>query len=123
MIIGFMTGWGPLKNLLSPTNVDDLIESCQSACGLKQEYSFCSAQRTLRVNEEDFEVKTSCAILAGVADFSKYNIQACPSIECKLSCEALIIDDKKGATNLDSGKYDLSSLAVDLTQGQKCLIN
>ncbi len=121
MILGFMIGWSPLKNLMNPTNVDSLIEDCQTVCGLNQKYSFCSAERTLRVNEENFEVETSCAVLSGVSDFSKYKIQKCPSIECELSCEDIVIEGKKGVKSSE-GKYDVSSLANNLENNEKCFV-
>ena len=128
LIIGFTTKWSAFKNLVSPTNVDNLIEDCNTACGLNSKYSFCSGERTLRVNEDKLEVKTSCAVLAGVSIFEKYNLEECSTIECDLKCEDIAIDSKginkkTGRKDLTSGKYEVSELANDLEQGQKCIIN
>ncbi len=131
MIWGFMTGWSYFKDIISPTNVDSLVEDCASVCNLNQEYSFCSVERNLRVNEENLEVKTSCAVLSGVFNFAKYKVAKCPSITCDLSCEDIVIDEKsvnnkKGVPSASSveGKYDVSSLATTgLTSEQKCIIN
>jgi hypothetical protein len=122
LIIGFTTGWSTFKNLISPTNVDSVVSDCSTACGTAQTYSFCSAQRTLRVNEDKLEVKTSCAVLASASNFAKYHIGTCSSIQCSLSCSDIVIDSKAGTAGT-SGKYDVSSLAGDLTAGQKCIIN
>ncbi len=123
LILGFALGWNPLKKLISPSNVDSIKEDCQTTCGLGQEYSFCSAERTLRSNEDNLEVKTSCIVMASISAFDKYNIPECPSIKCNLACGDIIINSKTGVKNLESGKYDVSILANDLEEGQKCIIN
>lgn len=125
LILGFSTGWKFFKNIISPTNVDSVIEECGSVCGLNQKYSFCSAEKTLRVNEEKFEVKTSCNVLANLGVFAKYNIQKCPAITCDLPCEEISIDAKKGTIEAEgiTGKYDVSSLVKDLEEGKICIIN
>jgi hypothetical protein len=126
LIIGFTTGWSFFKNLISPTNVDSLGQDCLSACETGQQYSFCSAERTLRVNEEKISVKTSCYVLANLASFGKYNIQKCSSISCSLTCEQIGIDSKKG-TAVDSVpanvKYDITSLVANPEAGKSCIIN
>jgi hypothetical protein len=110
LIWGFATGWTSFKTITNPTNVDSLVEDCQTACGLNQKFSYCSADRTLNVLEEKLEVETSCAVLATLPAFDKYGIEACPSIDCDLSCEDIMIDGKKGQTDLEVGKYDVSQL-------------
>jgi hypothetical protein len=126
LIIGFTTGWSFFKNLISPTNVDALAQDCASACETSQQYSFCSAERTLRVNEEKISVKTSCYVLANLASFAKYKIQKCPAIDCAVTCEQISIDSKKG-TAVDSvpenAKYDLTPLAANPAEGKSCIIN
>jgi len=111
LIWGFSTGWQSFKKITNPTNVDSLVEECQTACGLNQIYSFCSAERTLNVNEEDFEVKTSCKVLATLPAFEKYGFEDCPSIDCDLNCEEIMIDGNNGQTDLEAGTYDVSVLA------------
>jgi hypothetical protein len=115
---GFSTGWQSFKKITNPTNVDSLVEECQTACGLNQVYSFCSSERTLNVNEEDFEVKTSCKVLATLPEFSKYGIEDCPSIDCDLECGDIMIDGKKGRTDLETATYDVSVLV----RGEPCFI-
>ena len=110
LIWGFATGWTSFKDITNPTNVDSLVEDCQTACGLDQKFSYCSADRTLNVNEEKLEVKTSCAVLATLPAFEKYGIEECPSIDCDLNCEEIMIDGNKGQTDLEVGTYDVSLL-------------
>ena len=123
LVIGFSTKWSAFKNLISPTNVDNLVEDCNTACGLNSKFSFCSAERLLRVNEDKLETKTSCAVLTETSNFEKYNVEECSVIECDLKCEEIVIDSKTGRKDLSSGKYDVSELANDLEPGQKCIIN
>ncbi|MCL5018221.1 MAG: hypothetical protein M1416_00430 [Candidatus Pacearchaeota archaeon] len=123
LILGFSTGWSFFKNIISPTNVDSTVEECASACSLSQKFAFCSAERTLRVNEEDFSVKTSCAVLANSPQLTQYTIQKCSAINCDLSCESILIDDKAAilAPTGTASKYDVSALANNLN-GQICII-
>jgi hypothetical protein len=125
LIIGFTTGWSFFKNIITPTNVDSVVQDCESLCGTDQKFSFCSAERTLRVNEEKLEVKTSCYIMANSATFAKYDIATCPSIDCDLACEELVIGSKSGvvADSSEGAKYDLTSLASNLEQGKSCIVN
>ncbi len=125
LIIGFSTGWSFFKNIILPTTVDTVIQDCSTACGTAQKYSFCSADRTLRVNEKKLEVKTSCYVLANLASFAEYNIQQCPAIDCALTCEQISIDSKKGTVvdSLPEGvKYDITSISSGLA-GKICVIN
>ena len=110
LIWGFATGWSSFKAITNPTNVDNIVEDCQTACGLNQKFSYCSADRTLNVNEEKLEVETSCAVLSTLPAFEKYGIEDCSSIDCDLSCEEIMIDGNKGQTDLETGTYDVSLL-------------
>ena len=116
LIIGFSSGWSAFKNIAQPTNVDKIRDECNSACSLGQTYSFCSADRTLRVNEENLKIKTSCAVLAAVEEFRKYKFEECPSVTCDLVCEDVRMNDKKGSS---SGDYDVSSLVKE----EKCFLS
>lgn len=113
LIWGFVTGFSGFKKILKPSNVDTIVEDCAVSCSLNNRYDFCSGERNLRAVEDDLEVKTSCAVLAGVSQFGKYGIEECSSITCDLSCADIIIDDKKGDPSLSEGKYDLSALAKE----------
>ena len=119
LIWGFVTGWSAFKPIVSPTNVDTVIQDCSSACSIQSKFSFCSAERTLNVNEDKLNVKSSCAVFSSVSNFAKYSIPPCPTIECDLACADIKVDGKAGSTTLTSGKYDLSSLASE----DSCFIN
>jgi hypothetical protein len=125
LILGFSTGWSSFKNLISPTNVDSIIQDCSTACATDQKFSFCSAQRAFRVNEDKVDIKTSCAVLASSTNFEAYKIQPCPTIDCALLCTDIVISGKKGVPSASgtTGKYDVSPVAADLTSGQVCIIN
>ncbi len=125
LIIGFSTGWALFQNLIFPTNVDSVVSDCSSACGLNQQYSFCSASRELRVNEDKLDIKTSCAVMAVVSQFQKYSIQQCPSITCNLPCADIVIGGKSGVivTIGTKGTYNVTALANDnLSGNQICLV-
>ncbi len=119
LIWGFATGWSSMKSLFSPSNVDGVIQDCNSACGINSVYSYCSGERTLRVNEDNLKVKSTCAVFSSEKSFAKYKISECPSINCDLKCEDIVIDGKRGSSTLSSGKYDVSDLAKE----EKCFIN
>jgi hypothetical protein len=82
LIFGFATGWKTFKDIANPTNVDSIIEDCQVACSLNQKYSYCSAERVLRINEEDVVVKDSCYALSSMPEYETY-IEGCPTIDCE----------------------------------------
>jgi len=119
LIWGFATGWSGMKSLVNPSNVDGVIQDCNSACGINSAYSYCSGERTLRVNEDNLKVKSTCAVFSSEKSFAKYKIPACPTISCDLQCSDIVIDGKKGISTLTSGKYNISSLAKE----DKCFIN
>ncbi|OYT36212.1 hypothetical protein B6U91_01730 [Candidatus Pacearchaeota archaeon ex4484_71] len=116
LILGFMSGWKVFKGNIQPTNVDDIVESCQVACGLGKTYEFCSSTKVLRANDDNLEVASSCAVFATVPEFSKYGISTCASVTCDLSCEDIVIDNLKGDKTLTSG-YNVSALA-----GENCFV-
>jgi len=117
LIFGFSTGWSSFKKIMSPTNVDSVVEDCSSVCGLNQKFSFCQGERALRVNEDNLNVKTSCYVLANLPEFSKYHIQTCPAINCDLSCKDIKINNKPGSAN--PGKYNVGSLVSE----EKCFVS
>lgn len=118
LIWGFATGFSGFKQIISPTNVDSIVEACATSCSLNNKFDYCSGERVLRVNEERLEIKTSCYIFANLPQFKRYGIQSCPAVNCDLSCENVRINDKAGSSSLDSGTYDLSELVSE----EKCFI-
>lgn len=125
LIVGWNTTWNPFYKLIHPTNWDALKEECKTICGLGQEAGFCSVERTLNINEEKLNVRTSCAVLANSPSFEKYNFEKCSFVTCDLACEDIAIDSKKGILVLEgaTAKYDVGALANNLEAGKKCAIN
>ncbi|PIN71300.1 hypothetical protein COV77_02750, partial [Candidatus Pacearchaeota archaeon CG11_big_fil_rev_8_21_14_0_20_30_13] len=80
LIWGFVTGWSNFKSLINPTNVDSVVEDCSSACSIGSQYSYCSGERTLRVNEDKLSIKSTCAVFSSISTFAKYKISPCPTI-------------------------------------------
>ena len=106
LIFGFATGWKSFKKVISPTNVDNIVEDCDVVCGLGNKFSYCKGDRILRVNEDDLEVTSSCAILAGLSEFKKYGVGACPAISCDLTCEDVLLEGK----DVNKADYDWEPL-------------
>ncbi|NCO18134.1 hypothetical protein GW922_02010 [Candidatus Pacearchaeota archaeon] len=119
LIWGFVTGWSNFKSLINPTNVDSVVEDCSSACSIGSQYSYCSGERTLRVNEDKLSIKSTCAVFSSISAFAKYKISPCPTISCGLQCSDIVIDGKKGSVTATAGKYDASVLANE----EKCFVN
>jgi len=111
LVLGFSSGWAMFKNVASPTNVDKVADECASVCSLDQTFSFCSAERTVRINEEKLELKTTCEVLSILPQFKSY-VQDCPGIQCELTCDQIVINDREGSKTLTEG-YDVSSLVSD----------
>jgi len=112
LILGFTSGWNVFKNIASPTNVENVVDECATSCGLNQKFSFCTAERVLRVNEEKIKMKTSCAVLSELPELKRYDIEPCPGIQCELDCEEIKINDKYGSMDLTEG-YNVSSLIAE----------
>jgi hypothetical protein len=125
LIWGFVTGWSSIQGLVNPSNVDSVVQDCSSACSVNSQYSYCEAARTLRANEYNLNVKSTCEVFSSEKTFSQYRIPACPTINCNLKCGQIIIDGKNGTiTSSSTGyKYDVTSIASDVPAGQKCVIN
>ena len=119
LIWGFATGWSAFRNLVNPTNVDTVIQDCNNACSVQSQYSYCLAERTLNVNEDNLKVKSSCAVFSTEKTFAKYKVPPCPTITCDLQCNDIVIDGKKGSSTATKGKYDVSSLAKE----NACFVN
>lgn len=123
LALGFFMGWQKLGSYLSSNNVDSIVSECNSACASGSVYNFCSAQKTL-TDDQKVKTKASCNVFANVAGFQKYGVASCPSITCSLPCASIQINGKNGviSTSGSSGKYDVSFMAKDLSQGQICII-
>ncbi len=120
LIWGFTTQWKAVQKIITPTNVGEKVQECKvEACSLAtHSFSYCRGDRTLRVNEDDLVVDTSCYVLANLPEFSGYGFEKCSKFEseCKeLSCEDIKINGNAGNPELESGKYDVSSLVKEET--------
>lgn len=113
LIWGFMTGFSGFKKIISPSNVDKIVDACATSCSFQNQYDFCSGERELRATEKNTKIKTSCYVLANLPKFKKYKIEECPSISCDLACEDIMIDSKSGDDTSTSGTYNLTSLTKD----------
>jgi len=113
LVWGFITGWSAFRGFVNPTNVDTVIQECSQACSLNSEYSYCLAEKTLNVNEDSLNAKTSCAVFSTEKAFAKYKIPPCPTVTCDLKCSEIVINGRKGNSSATTGKYDLSDLAKE----------
>lgn len=128
LIFGFTSGWSSFKKQIYKTNVDSVKEDCSSVCSAQAQFSYCSALREYRINEQDLDIQTSCAVLATEPSFGGY-VESCGAVTCDLACNQIVIADKNGnqkkgklGANVPAGAYDVSALANDVQKGQFCYI-
>ena len=69
-------------------------EQCAFACDSGQKASFCEVER-----KADDSVTATCNELATNSQYSKYNVQTCPTVSCVLTAQEL---DKTCVTGLSS---------------------
>lgn len=129
LILGFTSGWKTFSGIINPSNVDSVVEDCSSACGLAQQFSYCSALRTFRINEEDLNLKASCATLASSTQLGRGYVQECGAVTCNLKCSQIVVENKKGkqfmgelGSAVPEGAYEVTNLANDATDGQVCYV-
>jgi len=125
--IGFMSGWNAFQSQTGKTNVDEVVEECRTTCSLGQQFSFCSAEKELRFAEEDIVITASCAVFANEPNLQrKYGVQSCPRIDCAKPCEEIRVNEMYGQIvnedYEDFYDFDVSALASDLVEGEKCII-
>lgn len=123
--IGFFYGWQQFSNFFQKSNVDDIVSQCDTSCSLNSKYDYCGAYKTL-VDSEKNKIKATCAIYAGEISMKDFGINSCPLVECdKKPCNQIKINDKVGQIVSDTvvSKYDVTFLASDVSEGQKCVIN
>lgn len=127
LVWGFMTGWSSFRGLVLQSNVNEVVQACETDCSISNVYDFCSSQRTLRAIDDDLEVKSSCAVFSGVSDFNKYRVSECSAMDCELSCADIVIDGKSGSkitgTQVQPDAYDVTSIANDVDPSiQRCIV-
>ena len=121
--LGFYMGWQKFGNILQSSNVDDIVTECATSCSMNSKYDFCTATKEL-VDADKNKVKTSCLVFATEPSMKDYGVANCPTITCDKTCESIKIDDKSGSLVADTtlSTYDVSSIAMDISTGQKCAI-
>lgn len=117
LIIGFTSGWDKVFPFIGGGNVDKITSSCSAACVTGSTYDYCSVQRTLKAKSQDTDksisIKTTCAVLANVQEFSLYGIEKCSTIECSSACTDIVINGKYGSSTV--GAYDVSAISAERT--------
>jgi len=80
MILGFMMGWGQLRDrLFKSNNVDTIAKACETACTTNSKYEFCSEKRELKA--ENVKLKDVTCYYLSEKQVS-YGIVPCNSITC-----------------------------------------
>lgn len=82
LVIGFMTGWKPLKDLLGGgNNLDTIATSCNSACATGSQYNYCSVMKEVKDGEND-KFEATCNDLATNPQYTSrnYGIPTCPGL-------------------------------------------
>lgn len=103
MIIGFMVGWNRIAPWLSNENVDNIVNSCETACTTKSLFGYCSKIQTLNDGENEFE--STCYAMSRGDEFKAYGVEVC-DIECPTNVKCSDLTYKK-----DGG--DATSIAVN----------
>lgn len=96
LVLGFRIGWDKVLPFLPSNNIQNVVTACGSACATGSQYDYCTAQRTLKTDDligtngkpmVDTDGKLIKQVVGNCDTFSKapytkYNIEACPSITC-----------------------------------------
>ena len=88
MIIGFMVGWNRIAPWLSNENVDNIVNSCETACTTKSTFGYCS--KPMKLNDGESEFEDTCANFAKgdiiaegdtpAKNYAKYGIKPCEGL-------------------------------------------
>lgn len=138
MILGFTLGWSSLAPWISSTNVDTIVNTCDTKCSLGNKYDFCSADISTELKDDKGnKIITSCYALANIKEFQDYGIQKCSNINCESEqeCESIKIEingDTYSGEKRDScdteNDIEISDIAKGLSSTSSdsekcCLIN
>jgi hypothetical protein len=90
MIIGFMVGWNKIAPWLSNENVDNIVNSCETACTTGSVFGYCSKSRDL--NDGESKYAATCYALNIADDLKSYGVKQC-DIDCKsnVKCSSLTV--------------------------------
>ncbi|MFA5953654.1 MAG: hypothetical protein WC812_03610 [Candidatus Pacearchaeota archaeon] len=121
LILGFTMGWDKVAPFIKSSNVDNVVNTCDSACSIQSKYDFCNTQRDIKDGEGN-KVKTSCYVLAGLSEFEIYSVNPC-DIDCGLSCSQVKINNQIGVVNSQEAGYDVSALVTGLQDSERCIVS
>ncbi|MCW8965129.1 MAG: hypothetical protein OQK82_00370 [Candidatus Pacearchaeota archaeon] len=82
MIIGFMVGWNRIAPWLSNENVDNIVNSCVTACTTGSVYGYCS--KPMNLNDGEDEYSATCYAMSIGDEFSVYGIDSCSDLDCNV---------------------------------------
>ncbi len=88
LIVGFMVGWQKVLPWISSSNVDTIVNQCQSSCATQDTYGFCNLAKTLKspdlpndaAGKPQKEVTANCTFFANDVNYVKYGIAKCPDL-------------------------------------------
>ncbi|MEN7982191.1 MAG: hypothetical protein ABFQ65_01975 [Nanoarchaeota archaeon] len=105
MIIGFMVGWNRIAPWLSNENVDNIVNSCETACTTNSIFGYCS--KVMELNDGDNKYETTCNVLNLGDEFKAYGVKPC-DIDCKSGVECEDLGYSK-----NGGEYTLIKIEGD----------
>ncbi len=114
LIIGFTLGWGTLKDRITGggNNVDDVVQECSSACATLSRYSYCSAKKELKTEDETL-TNVTCYYLAEKQP--QYGIEKCSA----LSCDYVFVDvDVNEGETIEDKCKDNEENAIQALKGE-----
>jgi hypothetical protein len=119
-------GWQVFSDVFQKSNVDDIVSQCDTSCVMGSKYDYCWAYKGL-IDSEKNRIKATCAIFSTEPSMKYFGVNTCANVICdKKLCSEIKINDKAGtivASTVEGSLYDVSYLASDLAEGQKCVIN
>jgi hypothetical protein len=96
MIIGFMVGWNRIAPWLSNENVDNIVNSCETACTTQSVFGYCSKLRDL--NDGTDKYTATCYVLNKGDGLKSYGVKQC-DIDCvsSVTCSNMTYSKNSGA--------------------------
>lgn len=85
LILGFALGWDKILPWISPSNnVNQVVQQCVTACSTGDNYGYCYAAKTVKVESGEIKYVT-CNDLANNKE--SWGFTKCSSINCQLKIE------------------------------------
>ena len=116
LVLGFTMGWGSINPFINKNNVEQIKTSCSIACATENVYDYCTQSRTLRAEGFPNNVKTfdgNCSFFANKAEFEKYGIEKCVSLEPKCGTAGTMLT----VTVSGLGKVESNPSGIDCSGG------